>query len=111
MLKGKSRDAKRSRRANLMELSAPVINPVSEESFIRMGFEDNVGDDQMDQIDHGKNMTDQKNCNGEENGNSEDDLRDGNNNSSSSLFTETEILGRGRGLVAKVKLIAIIFLS
>ena len=95
-----------------MELSAqPIISPLSEESYMRMGFEDNVGDDQ---IDFGKNTVDRNNWDGEE------DLRDGNNNSSLRLFTETEIVGRGRGLLAKVKpiitimafivIIAIIFL-
>ena len=33
-----------------------------------------------------------------------EDARDGNNNSSPALFSEEEIHGRGRGLVAKVKL-------
>ena len=72
---------------------------------MRMGFEDNVGDHQIGQIDFGKNMVDRNKWDGQEDPNSEDDLRDGNNNSSSSLFTETEIVGRGLGLVAKVKLI------
>ena len=37
--------------------------------------------------------------------------RDSNNNSSSTLFSEAEIPGRGRGMVAKVKLIIITILN
>ena len=83
---------------------------------MRMGFEDNICDGQIGQIDFGKDTADLNNCFDQEDPNSQDDLRsseddlrtsqddlrDGNNNSSPTLFREAEIAGRGRGLVAKV---------
>ena len=101
-----------------MGLSALTINPVSEEGYMRMGFEDNICDGQIGQIDFGKDTADLNNCFDQEDPNSQDDLRnseddlrtsqddlrDGNNNSSPTLFREAEIVGRGRGLVAKVNL-------
>ena len=107
--------AKRSGRANLIESSAPTINPVSEQSSMGMGFEEDVSYDQIDHIDQidqdlGQNVADRNYYDGQEDCedvNIQDDLRDTNNNSSSTLFSEAEILGRGRGLVAKVRLVII----
>ena len=77
---------------------------------MRMGFEEDVRYDRIDQIDQDFGQNDQNYCDGQEdceNVNIQDGLRDTNNNSSSTLFSEAEILGRGRGLVANVKLIII----
>ena len=77
---------------------------------MRMGFEEDVNYNRIDQIDQDFGQNDQNCCDGQEdceNVNIQDGLRDTNNNSSSTLFSETEIIGRGRGLVAKVKLIII----
>ena len=100
-----------------------------------MGFKDDVGDDHQGQggrihHNHVKQGADCNNC-GLEDPYSEDDdddddvnlkrdkddddddslKRDSNNNSSSTLFSEAEIPGRGRGMVAKVKLIIITILN
>ena len=77
---------------------------------MRMGFEEDVNYNRIDQIDQDFGQNDQNCCDGQEdceNVNIHDGLRDTNNNSSSTLFSETEMIGRGRGLVAKVKLIII----
>ena len=77
---------------------------------MRMGFEEDVNYNRIDQIDQDFGQNDQNCCDGQEdceNVNIQDGLRDTNNNSSLTLFSEAEILGRGRGLVAKVKLIII----
>ena len=77
---------------------------------MRMRFEEDVNYDRIDQTDQDFGQNDQNCCDGQEdceNVNIQDGLRDTNNNSSSTLFSETEMIGRGRGLVAKVKLIII----
>ena len=108
----KLRRAKRSERANLIESKVHLQFILFQSSVLgeEMGFEEYCGtyqDHWTYQDDPGERICeDTRDGEHEREGRYEknEDARDGNNNSSPALFSEEEIHGRGRGLVAKVKL-------
>ena len=108
----KLRRAKRSERANLIESKVHLQLILFQNSILGgiMGFEEyceTYQDHWTYQGDPGERICeDTRDGEYETKGRYEknEDARDGNNNSSPALFSEEEIHGRGRGLVAKVKL-------
>ena len=102
--------AKRSERANLIESKVHLQSILFQNSVLGgvMGFEEYCGTHQdywTCQGDPGERICeDTRDGEYETKGRYEknEDSRDGNNNSSPALFSEEEIHGRGRGLVAKV---------